>query len=227
MFINYLKKKFGIGNREVPLTEAFHSPLRISLYSTIKLETVDLLVLQSALHPDFVIPNGDLEVLAIGKFDMDGTPIHQIYSRDQAGEEFILQIVEGKDYRSQEPIVDEITLFKQVVTLEPETENSVNQQLATIGFQVLVVNDVTYHRIWGDAYTEKADFRIYDEAVITPAGVENYTNQWLLYGREIESPVGGGSINEYLLVGIEENESTAQIMMQVGLALNRTDVLVQ
>lgn len=227
MFGNYLKKKFGIGNREVPMTEAFHSPLRISLHSTIKLETVDLLVLQSALHPDFVIPNGDLEVLAIGKFDMDGTPVHQIYIRDRAEEEFILQIVEGKDYRSQEPIVDEITLFKQIVTLEPETENSLNRQLATIGFQVLVVDDVTYHRIWGDAYTEKADFRTYDETVITPAGVENYTNQWLFYGREIESPTGGDSVNEYLLVGIEENESTAQIMMQVGLALNRTDVLVR
>jgi len=227
MFGNYLKKMFWIGNKEVPLTEAFHSPLRISLHSTIKLETVDLLVLQSALHPDFVIPSGDLEVLAIGKFDMDGTPIHQIYSRDQIGEEFILQLVEGKDYRSHESTVDEVTLFKQVVTVEPETEYSLNQQLATIGFQVLVVNDVTYHRVWGDAYTEKADFRSYNETVITPAGVENYTNRWLLYGRELESPVGGDPVNEYLLVGIEENESTAQIMMQVGLTFNRTDVLVQ
>lgn len=154
-------------------------------------------------------------------------PVHQLYVQDQAGEEFVLQLVEGKDYRSQAPIVNEITLFKQIATLEPETETSLDRELANIGLHELAVDDVVYHWLWGDTYTEKAEFRTYNEEVITPAGVETYTNQWLLYGREVESPVGDDPINEYLLVGIEENESVAQLMMQTGIALNQNDVSVQ
>jgi len=227
MIGQYLKKKLGIGGKEVPLTEAFHSPLRVALHSTIRLETIDLLVLESVLHPDFVVPNSDLQVLAIGKFELDGMPVHQLYVQDQVGEEFVLQLVEGRDYRSRAPIVDEITLFKRIVTLEPETETSLDRELANIGFHELTVGDVVYHRLWGDTYTEKVDFRTYSEKVITPAGVETYTNQWLLYGREVESPVGGDPISEYLLVGIEENESAAQLMMQSGIALNQNDISVQ
>jgi len=227
MIVQYLKRKLGIGGREVPLTETFHSPLRVALHSTIRLETVDLLVLKSVLHPDFVVPDGDLQMLAIGGFDLDGVPVHQLYVRDQSGEEFVLQLVEGKDYRSQTPSVDEITLFRQIATLEPETETALNRELANIGFHELTVGDIVYHRLWGDTYTEKAEFRTYDEKVITPAGVETYTNQWLLYGREVESPIGGDPINEYLLVGLEENESAAQLMMQVGIALNQSDISVQ
>jgi len=227
MIGQYLKRKLGIGGREVPLTEAFHSPLRVALHSTIGLETVDLLVLKSVLHPNFVVPNGDLQVLAIGKLELDGAPVHQLYVQDQAGEELVLQLVEGKDYRSRTPVVDEVTLFKQIVTLETETETALDRELANIGFHELTVDDVVYHRLWGDTYTEKAEFRTYHEQVITPAGVETYTNQWLLYGREVESPVGGDPITEYLLVGLEENESIAQLMMQVGIALNQNDISVQ
>jgi len=223
----YLKRKLGIGSREVPLTKGFHSPLRVALHSTIRLEMVDLLVLKSVLHPDFVIPDSELQVLAIGEFELDGMPVHQFYVQDQVGEEFVLQLVEGRDYRSQAPIVNEITLFKQIVTLEPETETSLNRELADIGFHELTVGDVVYHRLWGDSYTEKVEFRTYDEKVITPAGVEIYKNQWLLYGREVKSPVGGDPISEYLLVGIEENESAAQLMMQSGIALNQNDISVQ
>jgi len=227
MIGQYLKRKLGIGGREIPLTEAFHSSLRVALHSAIGLETVDLLVLKSVLHPDFVVPNGDLQVLAIGRFELDEMPVHQLYVQDQAGEEFVLQLVEGRDYRSQAPIINEITLFKQIATLEPETETALDRELANIGFHELTVGDVVYHRLWGDTYTEKAEFRTYDEKVITPAGVETYTNQWLLYGREVASPVGGDPITEYLLVGIEENESVAQLMMQVGVALNQNDISVQ
>jgi len=227
MIGQYLKRKLGIGGKEVPLTEAFHSPLRVALHSTISLETVDLLILKSVLHPDFVVPNGDLQVLAIGKFELDGVPVHQLYVQDQAREEFVFQLIEGKDYRSQASIVDEITLFRQIVTLEPETETSLGQELADIGFHELTVGGVAYHRLWGDTYTEKAEFRTYNEKVITPAGVETYTNQLLLYGREVESPVGGDPVNEYLLVGIEENESVAQLMMQIGVALNQNDISIQ
>ena len=226
MLGRYLKNKFG-KDTEVPATEQFYTPLRIGLHSTVSLQLVDMLVLGQVLHPSFVAPKGDLEVLAIGTIDDSGTPIHQVYVKDTADEEFILQIVEGKDYRTQEPMVDEITLYRQVVTLEPETETSLDRYLNDIGFDTMELDDVAFNRLWGDDYTEKADFRKFEEDVITPAGKEHFMNDWLLYGREIENPIGDENVVEFLLVGIEESNDVAQIMMQLGLKLDPTDVTVQ
>jgi len=227
MLGRYIRNKFGKKHKEVPSAEEFHTPLRIALHSTVDIQTVDMLVLKSSLNSGFVIPQGSMEVLAIGTFSLDGTPVHQVYLKDMPGEEFILQIVEGKDYRTQEPTVDELTLYKQCVTLEPETQASLDRYLADIGFADLTLNEVVYERMWGDEYTEKANFRKFSENVITPAGPETFTDEYLLYGRECENPVGDEPITEYLLVGIEEGNSNAQIMMQVGLKLNPSDVTVQ
>jgi len=227
MIFTYLKKKFGKKDKEVSVTEQFYTPLRIALHSTLELQTVDMIVLQSVLNPSFVLPSGPLEVLAIGSFTMDGTPIHQVYVKDFAGEEFVLQIVEGKNYRTQEPTVDELTLYKQIVTLEPETDAELQRYLGDIGFDEIEVEEITYSRYWGDAYTEKVDFRKFEEKVITPSGPEQFTDEYLLYGREIDSPIRGECVTEYLLVGIEEGTHSAQIMMQVGLKINPTDITVQ
>lgn len=224
---NYAKKKLGIGgNKEVPVTEQFYTPLRIALHSTIDLNTIDMLVLQGTLNPLFKLPAGSCEVLAIGNMDYDGTPVYQVYIKDGAGEEFILQIVEGKDYRTQEPKADEITLFKQVVTFEPETEASLERTLNEIGFMDIELDGVVYQRLWGDNFTEKLDFRTYKEKVVTPGGEVSYTNNYVLYGREVEG-VTGEPLTEFLLVGLEENETSAQIMMQVGLQMSQSDIQVQ
>lgn len=227
MLGKYLKNRFGKGDKDVSETEQFYTPLRIALHSTLELQTVDILINKTVLHPNFEIPNGSLEVLAIGKIEMDGMPIHQVYVMDEAKVEFILQIVEGKDYRTQEPTVDELTLYRQVVTLEPETEASLDRYLGDLGFVDIDLDGVSFQRIWGDQFTEKADFRKFAERLIGPGGPEHFTNDWLLYGHEVESPVGGDPIVEYLLVGIEEGDNNAQIMMQLGLKLNPADVTVQ
>lgn len=226
MLGKYLKKKFGSKDKDVPVTEQFYTPLRIALHSTIELQTIDMLILDTVLHPAFNLPQGSLEVLAVGKFDMDGVPIHQVYARDESGTEYILQLVEGKDYRTQEPTLDEATLYQQIVSLQPETRASLDRYLGELGFMTIEVDGIEYNRIWGDAFTEKADFRMYREKVVTPAGKEEFTNEWLLYGREIDHPVGGGKVTELLIVGMEEGGGMGQILMQVGLKLNTSDIKV-
>jgi hypothetical protein len=227
---NYAKKKLGIGkDKEVPATEQFYTPLRIALHSTISLNTVDMLVIKDQLHPLFVLPNGPLEVLAIGNMNFDGTTVYQVYVKDTADEEFVLQMAEGKDYRSQEPTIDEVILFKQVVTFEPETADSLERALNDIGYTDIELDDVEYQRFWGDNFTEKMEFRTYSENVVTPGGNQYFTNNYILYGRPIRVPdvAGYAGISELLLVGLEEDENSAQIMMQVGLQMSTTDIQVQ
>lgn len=227
MLGKYLRNKFGSKDKDVPVTEQFYTPLRIALHSTIELQTVDMLVTKSVLHPQFDLPDGPLEVLAIGKFDMDGVPVHQVYVQDNSQNEYILQLVEEKDYRSQKPTIDEATLYQQIISLQPETETSLDRYLSDIGFMTIEVDGIEYERLWGDQYTEKADFRTYNERVVTPAGEERYTNEWLLYGRETDHPAGGKKITELLIVGMEEGGGLGQILMQVGIELNVSDIKVQ
>ena len=222
---NYLKKMFK-REKEVPASEAFYTPLRIALHSTITIKSVDMLLMKDSIHPLFVRPEGDLEVLAIGKYDMDGITINQIYLKDTAGEEFILQLVEGKDHRTGDATIDEVSLFKQVLTLEPETETGLERALNDIGFTDIELDGVKYDRLWGDQYTEKLDFRTFREHVVTPTGRETYTDNYILYGRDIQD-MTGKEITEYLLVGLEEDETEAQIMMQLGLRFNISDIEVQ
>lgn len=224
--LNYFKQKMGGGNKPTPSNEAFYSPMRIALHSTLTLNTVDMITLQDSLHSLFVQPRGDLVVLGIGTMDMDGTTVYQVYAQDEAEEEFVLQIVEGKDFRTGEKKVDEVTLYKQVVTLQPETQASMERALNDIGYMDLELDGVKYDRVWGDQFTEKMDFRKYYERVVLPTETQNFTNEYLLYGREITG-LTGEALVEYLLVGLEENADSAQIMMQVGIQLNVSDITVQ
>lgn len=222
---NYMKRKLR-RDKEVPATERFYSPLRIALHSTIELNSVDMVTLTDALNPLFVQPQGDLEVLAVGKFEIDGMVVYRFYLQDTAEEEFILQLVEGKDHRTGDPKVDELTLYKQVVTLEPETETSLTRALNDIGYTTIELDGVQYDRYWGDQYTEKMDFRSFNETVVTPTDVNHFVDNYILYGRTIQG-ITGEDVTEFLLVGLEEDDDQAQIMMQLGLQLNNTDVKVQ
>lgn len=215
---SYFKKP-----KPVPPTEQFYTPLRVSLHTTIELTTVDLVVNKPNLHPAWIIPGSSLEVLAIGNLTMGQAPIHQLYVMDENQEEFIIQLVEGKT-RTGEPRIDEINLFKQIVSLQPETEASLNRHLSNIGFLTIPVDDIEFDREWGDRYTEKAEFRKFPESVITPTGPQSFTNEWMLYKRKVPSVLSDDEIDEMLLVGIEEGEDQAQIIMQIGVKLNLSDL---
>lgn len=225
MLGKYIRKKFG-REKELPPTEQFYSPLRIALHSTIELTTVDMVVLKEQLYPNFVLPQPPLSVMAIGKMVRNDVPIYRVYTEDSSGEQYILQIVEGKDFRTQEPRVDEVALFQQVVTLEPETETSLDRTLSNIGFMDIDLDDVVYERMWGDQFTEKLPLVRLSETTVEPGGVKTYSNEYILYGRELDNPVGDEPVTEFLLVGLEQDEGAAQIMMQVGLKLHPTDIQV-
>lgn len=223
--LNYLKKKFK-KDKDVPAVEQFYSPLRIAMHSTIVINTVDLLLLSNKLNPFFTLPVGDMSVLAIGKMVMDGNNVYQIYVEDTNEEEYIIRIVEAKNHHSGKAEVAEINLFKQVFSEAPETEEGVQRILSQIGFHTIELEGQAYERLWGSQYTEKLDFRTFEEFVVTPQEENTYTNKYILYGRDIENMAGQDYV-ESLLVGIEEDDDQAQIVMQAGINLNINDIEVQ
>lgn len=221
----YMKNKLS-RDKDVPAAEQFYTPLRIALHSTISLNTVDLLLLTEQMNPNFSLPSSDLSVLAIGSFEMDGNTIWQVYTEDSSEEEFIIRIVEGKEYRTGDPTVEEVNLFKQVYSEAPETEDGLNRILSGIGFDQLELEGHAYDRLWGDQWTQKLDFRTFTETVVTPQETAIYTDNYILYGRSITDMVGK-EYTESLIVGIEEDDDQAQIIMQAGLSLNINDIEVQ
>ena len=227
MLNRYLKNRFG-KDKDVPAAEQFYSPLRIALHSTIELTVVDMMILKESLHPKFSLPQPPMTVLAIGEMKLHNTPMYRVYLKDSGGEEYILQIVEGKDYRSGDATVEELILFQQVVTIEPQSESSLDRCLSNIGFMDIDLDEIKYGRIWGDQFTEKLDFVDCEESIVEPNGSVNvYQNHYVLYGREVDHPIEDGKVTEHLLVGLEEDSHSAQVAMQIGLKLNIQDVKVQ
>ncbi len=222
---NYFKQKWG-KDKDVPAQEQFYSPLRIGLHSTITVNTVDLLLMVDQLNPFYKLPSGDMSVLAIGTFTLDGNKVYQVYTEDPAGEEFILRIVEEEDFHTGEPKVAEVNLFKQVFSQAPETEIGLQSLLANVGLLQIELEGITYDRLWGDQFTEKLDFRTLNETVVTPRDEVVYVDNYILYGRDL-TDVLGNEVTESLIVGIEEDDDRAQVIMQAGLSINISDIEVQ
>ena len=228
MLNRWVKNRFGSGDKDIPAAEQFYSPLRIALHSTIELTVVDMMILKESLHPKFTLPQPPMSVLAIGKLEMLNTPMYRVYLKDSGGEEYILQIVEGEDYRSGEPTVEELILFQQVVTIEPSSEASLDRCLSSIGFMDLKLDEIQYDRTWGDQFTERLELAECEESIVEPNGSVNvYQNHYVLYGREVDHPIEDEKVTEHLLVGLEEDSHSAQVAMQIGLKLNIQDVKVQ
>lgn len=216
MLSRFVKHKFGKKKEPETPSNQFYSPLRIGLHSSITINTVDWIVLKSELNNLLDMPTSPLEVLAIGTMDIDGTKMYNIYLQDAKDVEFILRLICSNNQRSGLEEVDEATLYQQVVTMNPETEISLNRILSDIGFEDITVDDVKYNRIWGDRFTEQARLREFPERLIQPQSTTDVLNQYLLYGRLVTDPVSGNVVEEKLLVGIEEDDNTASVVMQVG-----------
>jgi len=224
MLKSYLKKVFG-GNKEVPASEKFYSPLRIGLHSTVKINTVDWLVIRSQLNRSMVLPSSDLSVQAIGETKNNDDTIYQIYMADNKGEEFILQLY-CNEMSDGVSTVAEATLYRQVVNIVPLTESDWDDNMASIGDPTIELDKRSYNRIWGAENAGKIDMMEFNETVIQGSKTTEYTNRYLLYGRKFESVVKVNE-TEMLLVGVEETEETAEITMMLGLSVPVQNINVQ
>lgn len=62
----------------------------------------------------------------------------------------------------------ESTLYQQVATITPNTEEGWEKNLANIGFVTIQIDDMVYDRVWGDQADEKVDFVVFNETVVLP-----------------------------------------------------------
>ena len=224
MLINYLKKKFG-KEKEIPAAEQFYSPLRIALHSTITLSTVDWFGLKlHGLSESMKLPASSLVVSAIGEMKTEDDIIFNIYMVDDANEEFILQLFCVTKNGVQ--TVNEATMFKQIVNIMPLSQEEWDENLEAIGLPTIEIDDNTYNRVWADDYDERIDLLEFKENVIEENKTTNYTNNYLLYGREFKS-ITETTEKEMLLVGVEETIDTAEITMMLGLPVPLSNINIQ
>jgi hypothetical protein len=226
MFKNLAKKhveKFKqrrADKRDPTISErkSHYTPLRIYLHSTISIFTSDW-VLMEGQNPAFEIPNGDLNVLAIGKMPFDsGMTFWRIYVEDNNQEEFILSILED------EGTVQDILLLRQIVTVVPNSQAQLERYTTQIGFHELKTDDgLAYDRVWGDEFTEKLKFtdNEYEEHFVSKEEVQDFTNQYMLYSRDIES-----GETEWLFVGLEEGDEFGELAFQVGFSIDKMNLEV-
>jgi len=225
MLKSYLKKKLGIGEKEIPESQQFYSPLRIGLHSTIDIKTVDWIIIQESLNKAMVLPKGRLSVDAIGKVTIDNDEIFNIYLSDQNGESFTLQLYCAEPDKGDR-IVNEATLYKQVVNIIPMTEAEWEVNLDGIGHNVLDLDDREYKRVWLAESNGKVDLLDFEERIVRHSKIHHYNNHYMLYSREVESMVGTNE-NEFLLVGVEETDESAEITMMIGLPVPLSNINVQ
>lgn len=220
MIGSYLKKKFG-KEKEIPANEQFYSPLRIGLHSTIDINTVDWLIMKNMLNETMVLPSSSLTVLAIGEIKTDdGNNIYHVYGKDQAQEEFVLQLY------CADGVVSEATLFKQVVNIIPLTEDEWSDNMDAIGFNTLELDANTYNRVWSGEHDGQIDLIEFVEKVVESDKTTRYTNSYLLYSRTFTS-LTETEETEMLLVGVEESDDTAEITMMLGLPVPLQNINIQ
>jgi len=147
MIFSYLKKKFGRVD-DIPPAMKFYSPLRIGLHSTITIDVVDWLIMKDYMNKVMVLPFGKLSVLAIGTIHVDDDIIYNIYTQDSNKEEFTIQIFCVKTSNGSEQ-VNELTMFKQIVSIVPLTENEWDDNMDGIGQTTMTLDKNVYSRIWG------------------------------------------------------------------------------
>jgi len=219
---NYIKRKIGLGgaDKDVPASEQFYSPLRIALHSTIGLDTVDWIVVQQDLSPNFSVPVGKMEVLAIGQTEQG---IYRFYLQDEKSTEFVLQVLCDKDHRTGDEKVSEIMLFKQVSSHYPSSDEAWSEYIKDFGLKTFILDDITYDRVWGDEMSEVAEPIKFDEHIIAPQEEYDYEDSYMLYVREI----GGQDISEFALIGIEESSDSAEVVTHIGLTVYPSNVTVQ
>jgi len=167
MLKTYLKKKLGFGEKEIPEAEQFYSPLRIGLHTTLDIKTVDWIMIQESLNKAMLLPSQRMSVMGIGKTLADGDEIYNIYLTDQNDEDFILQLF-CAEQNTGDRVVNEATLYKQVVNIIPATEAEWEVNLAGLGHNLLNLDEKEYRRVWMAETNGKVDMLDFEEKVVLP-----------------------------------------------------------
>lgn len=220
--ITYLKSKLG-GDKEVPASEQFYSPLRIALHSTINVSMIDWFGAISELNKSVIMPKGSMSILAIGTTEESSNKIFNIYMMDEKQEEFSLQLFCTPNDRGEGMEVREATLFREVRNVSPQSEDDWTVELHEVGNPTIKLDNHEYKRVWSDDYVGKLDMVEFEEDVIRPTEELHYTNNYVLYGRELETPT---TQTELLLIGVEESEDSAEMVHRIGLVVPQSAIKV-
>ncbi len=229
MIFNYLKKKFG-KDKEVPANEKFYSPLRVALHSTIDINMVDWLSVVTDLNKSFIFPQGRLSVVAIGTTDMDeSNELYTFYLIDEKFEEFSLQVMCCPSVRGEGMEVAETILFREVRNITPMSEDEWQVEMDDIGRSSFDMDDTKYNRVWSADSRARIDLVSFKETIILKEKTQHYTNNYVLYGREIAVPWAptSGCPSEFLLTGVEETDETAELITLIGLTIPQSAISVQ
>ncbi len=229
MLGNYFKKIFK-REKELPDNEKFYSPLRVALHSTIDINMVDWLSVVTELNQSFVFPTGRLSVVAIGTTDTDeSNELHTFYLIDEKHEEFSLQVMCCPSVRGEGMEVAESILFREVRNVTPMTEDEWAIEMEDIGRRSYDLDNNKYDRVWSPDYKGKIEPLAFEEKIILKEKTQQYTNNYVLYGRDISVPWADkdSTPRELLLTGVEETDDTAELMILIGLTIPLSAISVQ
>ncbi len=222
----YLKKIFR-RDVDVPANEQFYSPLRIAMHSTVDVDMIDWLTSLPELNASIVMPSGSLTVLAIGTTKVERDTLYDIYLIDAKRKEFSLQIMCAPNDQGKGLQVVETTIWQEVRTVVPLTESEWEDEMSDIGKNVIKFEGNEYKRLWASDHNGKVDMVQFDEVIIHASDTLNYTNNYMLYSRDLMSLQGSEPPKELLLTGVEETDETATIVMRLGLTIPESSVKVQ
>jgi hypothetical protein len=224
--LNYIKRKLKGRDEDVPANEQFYSPLRIALHSTINVSMVDWLVSLPELNKSMLLPTGNCSVIAIGTVSASRDEIYNIYLVDSDMKEFVLQLFCSPDDKGQGMVLREATVYRDILEEYPQTDDEWTVALHNVGKKAFIMDDLEYERIWGNPSIDKIAMEEFKETVIRMKETIDYTNNYVLYGRELQQATHNPQ-QELLLVGVEESEESAALVYRIGLPVPVSAVTVQ
>jgi hypothetical protein len=189
---------------------------------------IDWLGYNEQLNKSMKLPLGKMSILAIGKTVVDDSEIYNVYLQDEHSEEFTLQLFCTDNGRGGDKEVTESTLYREVRNVSPLTEEEWTDELHPVGKAGYDLDGNMYQRVWSDDYKGKIEMISFDEHIVRVNEELDYVNNYVLYGRELTAPYDGAApAKEMLLVGVEETDTTAEIVTRIGLPIPPSAITVQ
>lgn len=219
-------KLFGGKDEDVPAAEQFYSPLRIALHSTITVSMIDWLTALPELNGSMIMPSGSMSILAIGKTPTGRNEIYNIYMIDDDMQEFTLQLYCSPNDKGQGMEFREGTLYREVRNVSPQSEDEWTVELHDVGNLTYTLDGLEYKRIWGGDTVSKVPMDSFDETVIRAEETLEYTNNYVLYARDLAQATHTPQ-QELLLIGVEESEESAELVNRIGLTIPASAIKVQ